>query len=119
MKKAEELKKTILKNHIAWLEGISENIEDYPNTLDIADSANQADFKDCMFLDTPFEFIDTDIVNGENANFDAFFDINGFSFSIYKNEDVIGTEAWFLELEDEYNFNISWQEFDEQMNKYK
>lgn len=117
--KKEKIKKVILKNHVAWLKEMSRNIEDYPNTLDIADSANQADFRDRMFNNTPFEWVEHTTVAGENIIFNAKFDNSGFSFSVYQNEDVDTTEEWFLELEEEYNFNISWQEFDEQMNKHK
>lgn len=67
--KANEIKQEILKNYKEWLLEMNGNIEDYPNSLDIADSGNQADFRDTMFNNTGFE--------------------------------------------------ISWSEFDEQMNEYK
>jgi len=110
--KALEIKTAILANHRDWLKGISENIEEYPNSLDVAESANQADFRECMFLNTPFD----ETVAGENATFNAMFDNSGFTFSVYKNEDVSGNEDWFLKLEDEFNFTISWREFDEQVD---
>lgn len=115
--KAEELKQKILENHLEWLNGMISNIEDYPNSLDIAESANQADFKDTMFSGTDFEWIENTTVVGENGTFNAEFDYFGFSFSIYQNEDVNGDEDWFIELEDEYNFSISWTEFDNQVNE--
>jgi hypothetical protein len=51
-------KDLILKNYIEWLRGTKQASEGLANNgLDIAKSANQADFKNCMFDGVKHEWV--------------------------------------------------------------
>ncbi len=121
MKKAEQLRKKVLENHKEWLEAISENIEDYPNSLDIADSANEVDFKETMFNNCGFdyEWTSSEQVNLDGVELIVEFNYTGLEVFVLKNDDVNGDEDWFVALENEYCFSIPWAEFDSQMMEYK
>lgn len=112
-----KLKKEILRNHREWLEGINDNIEDYPNSLDIAESANQADFRDTMFNNVNVQWIGDNVISIDGITVEAEFNANGFEANLYLNEDCDSSEDWYLELCEKYNIAISWAEFNEQVNK--
>lgn len=111
---AKTLKEHVLKNHRDWLVGMYSNIVDYPNSLDIAESANESDFRDTMFNGIEHTWVDNKAVVINNVTFNAEFNYSGFSFSVYQNEDDEDMLPLFTELEEEYNFNIPWGEFDSQ-----
>jgi hypothetical protein len=118
MIKAELIKKQVLANHKEWLDGMFSNIEDFPNSLDIAESANEADFSDTLFNGLDVSFQEEEAVNIFGITCKYEFNHHGFELYPYC-EDGEEEEAWYKELEEEFKIFIPWDEFDEQKNEYK
>ncbi|MDR1008551.1 MAG: hypothetical protein LBL65_08365, partial [Campylobacteraceae bacterium] len=113
-----ELRELILRNHRAWLVGMLENLEDLGSlqgdALDIAESANQADFRDCMFDSIAHEWLDRNIVVVEGVRLDLEWDNSGLDITVYKHEDEDDDNPDLLARKEKWDTFIPWSEFDYQ-----